>query len=95
MMAIGFKGGVAIAETADINREVITTIIAGLGVGFLQPFLAYWLLKVTSKLDSPTAAAVAAHYGSISMVTFVTATSFLGANEVVYAGYIVAVLALM
>ncbi len=95
MMAIGFKGGVAIAETADINGEVIATIIAGLGVGFLQPFFAYWLLKVTSKLDSATAAAVAAHYGSISMVTFVTAASFLGANEVVYAGYIVAVLALM
>lgn len=95
MMAIGFKGGVAIAETADINGEVISTIIAGLAVGFLQPFLAYWLLKATSKLDSPTAAAVAAHYGSISMVTFVTAASFLGANEVVYAGYIVAVLALM
>lgn len=95
MMAIGFKGGVAIAETPEINGEVIATIIAGLAVGFLQPFLGYWLLKVTTKLDSPTAAAVAAHYGSISMVTFVTATSFLGANEVMYAGYIVAVLALM
>lgn len=95
MMAIGFKGGVAIAETPEINGEVIATVIAGLGVGFLQPFLGYWLLRATSKLDSPTAAAVAAHYGSISMVTFVTAASFLGANEVVYAGYIVAVLALM
>ena len=95
MMAIGFKGGVAIAETADINGEVIATIAAGLAVGFTQPFIDYWMLKATSKLDSPTAAAVAAHYGSISMVTFVTAASFLGANEVVYAGYIVAVLALM
>lgn len=95
MMAIGFKGGVAIAETADINGEVIATIAAGVGFGFLQPFIAYALLRATSKLDSPTAAAVAAHYGSISMVTFVTAASFLGANEVIYAGYIVAVLALM
>lgn len=95
MMAIGFKGGVAIAETPEINGEVIATVIAGLGVSLLQPFVGYWLLKATSKLDSPTAAAVAAHYGSISMVTFATAVSFLGANEVVYAGYIVAVLALM
>ncbi len=95
MMAIGFKGGVAIAETADINSQVILTIVAGLAVGFLQPFIAYWMLKATTKLDSPTAAAVAAHYGSISMVTFVTAVSFLGASEVIYAGYIVAVLALM
>lgn len=95
MMAIGFKGGVAIANTEDINGEVIAAIIAGLAFGFLQPFLGYSLLKLTTKLDSPTAAAVAAHYGSISMVTFVTAASFLKSHDVVYAGYIVAVLALM
>lgn len=95
MMAIGFKGGVAIAETPEINGEVISTIFVGLVFGFLQPFLGYFLLSRTTKLDKPTAAAVAAHYGSISMVTFVTAASFLDANEVIYAGYIVAVLALM
>jgi len=95
MMAIGFKGGVGIAETADINGEVISLILLGVACGFLQPFLGFWILKATSKLDTPTAAAVAAHYGSTSMVTFVTAASFLQTNEVVYAGYIVAILALM
>lgn len=95
MMAIGFKGGVAIAETAEINSQVLLTIIAGIVTGFTQPFLGFILLRLTTKLDSPTAAAVAAHYGSISMVTFVTAVSFLEAHAVVYAGYIVAVLALM
>lgn len=95
MMAIGFKGGVAIANTPEFNGEVIGAIAAGLAVGFAQPFLGYWLLRLTTKLDSATAAAVAAHYGSISMVTFATATAFLKANEVVYAGYIVAILALM
>jgi hypothetical protein len=95
MMAIGFKGGVSIAETPEINLQVISTIFAGLTIGFLQPFLGYYLLKLTSKLDNATAAAVAAHYGSISMVTFVTAVSFLDGNTVIYAGYIVAVLALM
>lgn len=95
MMAIGFKGGVAIAETPELDGQVLATIGAGLAVGFLQPFLGYWLLKLTSKLDRPTAAAVAAHYGSISMVTFVTAVNFLETNETVYAGFIVAVLALM
>ena len=95
MMAIGFKGGVAIAETPDINTQVLATIAAGIGLGFLQPFLGYALLKLTTRLDNATAAAVAAHYGSISMVTFVTAVSFLQANQVIYAGYIVAVLALM
>lgn len=95
MMAIGFKGGVAIANTHALNGEVLAAVGAGLAIGFLQPFLGYGLLKLTTKLDSPTAAAVAAHYGSISMVTFTTAAVFLKTNEVVYAGYIVAVLALM
>lgn len=95
MMAIGFKGGVAIAQTPEIDSEVILTIGAGMTLGFLQPFLGYALLRATSKLDRPTAAAVAAHYGSISMVTFVTAATFLDTNAVVYAGYIIAVLALM
>lgn len=95
MMAIGFKGGVALANTPDINNEILLTAASGVIVGFLQPFLGYWLLKRTTKLDNPTAAAVAAHYGSISMVTFVTASAFLDAHEIIYAGYIVAVLALM
>jgi uncharacterized protein len=95
MMAIGFKGGVAIANTDDLNGEVLSTIAAGLAIGFLQPFLGYGLLRLTTRIDSPTAAAVAAHYGSISMVTFATATEFLKGNDIIYAGYIIAVLALM
>ena len=95
MMSIGFKGGVAIAETPEINAEVVATIAAGLLFSFAQPFIAYWFLRFSTKLDGPTAAATAAHYGSISMVTFVTAASFLTSNDVIYAGYIVAVLALM
>jgi len=95
LMAIGFKGGVAIATTADINREMIMAIGAGLLVSSLQPFLAYGLLKLSTKLDSPTAAAVAAQTGSISMVTFATAAAFLKTNEIFYAGYIIGILALM
>lgn len=95
MMAIGFKGGVAIAETQDITSEVILAILAGVAFSFLTPFLAYFLLRRTTSLDSPTAAAIAAHYGSISMVTFATAAAFLKLNDIAYAGYIVAILALM
>lgn len=95
MMAIGFKGGVAIANTPEINQEVILAILAGVAFSFLQPFLAYTLLKLTTKLDAVTAAAVSAHYGSISMVTFVTAASFLKSHDIMFAGYVVAILALM
>lgn len=95
MMAIGFKGGVAISNTDHFTTQIVLTILAGLLVSLLQPFLAYALLRFTTKIDRPTAAAVAAHYGSISMVTFVTAVAFLKQHDVVYAGYIVGVLALM
>ena len=95
MMAIGFKGGVAIAATPEIDMQIILVILAGIVTGFTQPFIGFILLKLTTKLDSPTASAVAAHYGSISMVTFVTAVSFLEINAILYAGYIVSVLALM
>ena len=43
MMAIGFKGGVAIANTASFNGEILLAIGAGLIFGFLQPFLGYGL----------------------------------------------------
>lgn len=95
MMAIGFKGGVALSETSMMNADVILTILAGLLVGFLQPFLGFFFLRKTTSLDLTTAAALAAHYGSISMVTFVTAVSFLDLNAIVYAGYIIGVLAIM
>lgn len=95
MMAIGLKGGVAVSSTTAPGGEVLATAAFGMLIGFLQPVLGYWLLQRTTRLNRATAAAVAAHYGSVSMVTFVTAVAFLDASEIVYAGYIVAVLALM
>jgi hypothetical protein len=95
MMAIGLKGGAAIAEINGVTWQMLGVFAAGLGFGFLQPFLGYALLKLTTRIDSATAAAVAAHYGSISIVTFATAASFLDTQGLSYAGYLVAVLALM
>ncbi len=95
MMAIGLKGGVAIANTHEFTPQILAAIGSGFAVSFLLPFLSYGLLRITTNLDRPTAAAVAAHYGSISMVTFATATAFLKSHEIAYAGYIVAILALM
>ena len=95
MMAIGLKGGVAIANTREFTPQILGAIGSGLTVSLLLPFLSYGILRLTTKLDRPTAAAVAAHYGSISMVTFATATAFLKSHEIAYAGYVVAILALM
>ena len=95
MMAIGFKGGVAIANTPSFDVQLICVTLFGIGFSFLYPFIGYGLLGLTTKIDKATAAAIAAHYGSISMVTFATAAAFLKANSIQYEGYIVAVLALM
>lgn len=95
MMSIGFKGGVAMAHLGMPEINAFYLIVAGISMSYSLPYLGYWLLRTTTKLDNPTAAALAAHYGSISMVTFATAVSFLKAHEVPYAGYVVAILALM
>ncbi|KIC26468.1 MULTISPECIES: sodium-dependent bicarbonate transport family permease [unclassified Leisingera] len=94
LLAIGFKGGASLAEHG-LSPDLFATILAGVALSFLLPFLAFALLKVLTRLDPLNAAAVAGHYGSISIVTFVTATSLLELTGVVYDGYMVAVAAAM
>ncbi len=95
MMAIGFKGGSALTATGSFDIQLFATLGLGILFGFLQPFAGYALLRLTTRLDTATAAAIAAHYGSISLVTFATAAAFLDAHNIAYAGYMVAVLAVM
>ena len=95
MMSIGVKGGVAIANTPAFTPAILAAVVAGFAMSLFMPFLAFFMLKSTTRLDRPTAAAIAAHYGSISIVTFATASAFLKSHEIAYAGYVVAILALM
>lgn len=94
MAAIGLKGGVAVAKSG-VNAEVAAALTAGLVLSFAIPFLAYLVLREFARLDQVNAGAVAAHYGSVSVVTFVTANEILGAGGLVIAGFMVAVLAVM
>lgn len=93
--SIGFKGGVNIGYTTDFNNKALLTIIFGSLMGVIQPIIGYILLKFTTKLSSINAAAVATHYGSISIITFVTAVNFLSANLLSYSSYIISILAIM
>jgi uncharacterized protein len=95
MIAIGFKGGVSFAESLNISLQMILVVLAGVLLSFTLPYLAFFFLKKTTKLDSPTMAAVSAHYGSISMVTFLTASAFLDVKNIPYEGYVVGIVALM
>ncbi|MFG6569736.1 MULTISPECIES: sodium-dependent bicarbonate transport family permease [Sulfitobacter] len=94
LLAIGFKGGHSLAEHG-VSSELLLAIVAGMALSFLIPFLAFMLLRVMTRLDATNAAAVAGHYGSISIVTFVAATSLLELSGVAFDGYMVAVAASM
>ena len=94
MAAIGLKGGVSVAEsgfTATLGLAAGT----GMVLSFLLPLPAFALLRSVGGLSRVNAAAVAAHYGSVSLVTFVTAEQMLTGIGLPAAGFMVAVLALM
>ncbi len=94
MMSIGLKGGVEVARQG-VTTTLVLTIIAGAALSFLLPVLAFALLRLGTGLDGVNAAAVAAHYGSISAVTLAAALDVLARVNVVPEGYMVAVAAVM
>jgi hypothetical protein len=94
MMAIGLKGGFEMAASG-LNGTIVAVMIAGIALSFALPAIAFFLLRVTTKLPAVDAAATAAHYGSISIVTFVAATQAVDLSGLESGGYLVAVAALM
>ena len=94
LFAIGFKGGVSVADHG-IDATLGLSLLAGIILSAVLPLIAFALLQVMGNLSRLDAAAVAAHYGSISIVTFVAATSVLEGSGIVAEGYMVAVAAAM
>jgi uncharacterized protein len=94
MFCVGFKGGVE-AHASGLSRELLAAGGLGLAFSFFAPFAAYAVLRSVCRMESVTAAATAAHYGSVSVVTFAAASEFLRSNGVVFSGHMAAVLALM
>lgn len=92
LWAIGFRGGVELA-VGGIGRDGALLLGAALAMAFASPVYTFFILR--ARLDVFNAAAVAATYGSISAVTFLTAASFLDRVAVSYGGYMVAAMALM
>lgn len=92
LLAIGFHGGVELRKTG-INQEVIFALSAAMFMAVIVPIYAFFILRL--KLDVYNAAAIAATYGSISAVTYITAVTFLQTLGLEPAGYMVAALALM
>jgi uncharacterized protein len=94
MASIGLKGGVSVAESGFTSALGIAAV-GGVALSFLLPFPAFGLLRRFGRLGKIDAGAVAAHYGSVSLVTFVTAQEMLNGAGQPAAGFMVAVLALM
>lgn len=92
LFSIGFNGGRELAHS-QFSMEIIWTVLFGLVSAVIIPIYTFFLLK--RRLSIENAGAIAAAYGSISAVTFVTAVSFLEFQEVAYSGHMVALMALM
>ena len=97
LVSIGFKGGHELYESAispgGISPLIISTLVAAVVMASIVPFYSFFILRI--KLDAYNAAAIAATYGSISAVTFITASSLLEKLGIAYGGHMVAALALM
>lgn len=92
LFSIGFNGGRELAHS-HFSIEIIWAILFGVFTSLLIPLYTFFILK--RKLSMENAGAIAAAYGSISAVTFVTAVSFLEIQNIPFSGHMVAVMALM
>ncbi len=92
LMALGLKGGFALAKSG-LTTEVATSLGCALLLAMLIPALGYVLLR--RFLSGFDAAALAATYGSVSAVTFITSVQHLESHGIAYGGHMAAAMALM
>ncbi len=93
LVAIGFKGGVAISDAG--LAKVWLPSLAAMALGAIIPLWTYPVLRGVGRLGAVDAAAIAAHYGSVSAVTFIAATNYLKSINQPYEHYATAFLAVM
>ncbi|MDI9258137.1 sodium-dependent bicarbonate transport family permease [Flavobacterium sedimenticola] len=92
LFSIGFKGGQELAHS-HFDMEIIWSALFGVCIAIVIPIYSFFLLK--RKFSIENSGAIAAAYGSVSAVTFVTAVSFLEIQKYNYSGHMVAIMALM
>jgi hypothetical protein len=93
LLGIGIKGGVALSEATV--QEVWLPILGTLALGIVIPILAFWIVGRLTGLDVINRGALAAHYGSTSLVTFSAAIIFLESQQVEYEGFVTTLLAIL
>jgi hypothetical protein len=93
LLAIGIKGGKALSVSSP--SELWQPLLAAIAIGVITPLVAYALFRKTAKLDITNAAALAAHYGSVSAVTFTVLLSTLDSQGITYEGFVSGLLAVL
>ncbi len=93
LVSIGLHGGVELAN-ADLG-DALAAVVWALVLGFLLPIIAFGFLLALRRVDPLDAAAIAAHYGSVSAGTFLTAIAFLSSQGIEYERYPLIMLAVM
>lgn len=93
LLAIGLKGGVELARHA-LTDLVLPSLFIIL-IGALIPLVAYPILRYLGKLSRPDSASIAAHYGSVSVVTFSVGMTLLGHEQLDFEGYLIVFLVLL
>ena len=93
LLAIGIKGGLRLREVAF--ADVWGPILGTLALGFITPVFAYWTARRFGRLDVPNAASMAAHYGSVSAVTFTAAEGFNRTSGILEEGFLPALVAIL
>lgn len=92
LFAIGFKGGQELSHET-LNSDIAWAMLFGIAISIVIPLYSFFVLK--KRLNIYNAGAIAASYGSVSAVTFVTAVSYLESHQLGLHGYMVAIMALM
>ncbi len=92
LFAIGFKGGQELSHES-ITSEIGWSMLFGVAISVLIPLYTFFILR--RKLSVYDSGAIAAAYGSVSAVTFVTAVSYIEAQQLTLHGHMVAIMALM
>lgn len=93
LLAIGLKGGVELSKSNA--TELVLPIVGAIALGIIIPIIAYGILMRLGKFKRADAAAIAAHYGSVSAVTFAVVLTFLSSLEVPYENHVTVLLVLL
>ena len=93
LLAIGLKGGVELARYRLLDVAMPALVVVT--VGALIPLMAFPILRIIGKLSRADAGSIAAHYGSVSVVTFAVGSTYLARLGQTAEGYMTVFLVLL